>query len=289
MLVKKCNKCGVEKELNKFRRKKRNKDGRDNTCKECRNTAYTKKCEFCGSEYKTEKSKQKYCSIQCIGKANRGENNPRYTRVKVNCETCGKEIERHRYRLEENEHQFCSRECKYKGISKIYRGPKRYNYSLRVIECDNCGKQTMKKPTRMERNKHNFCSVECSADFISRYYRGSKRYNYNPHLTDEERKNNESRHNCRKYREWMSEVFEKHDYTCVITGIRGKGNLVAHHLDGWNWCIERRYDVSNGVVLREEIHDLFHKVYGYGDNTEEQFNEFKERYLNNEFEKRLIP
>ena len=34
------------------------------------------------------------------------------------------------------------------------------------------------------------------------------------------------------------------------------------------------------VCITEEIHKLFHKEYGYGDNTEEQWNDFTNKYEN---------
>ena len=50
----------------------------------------------------------------------------------------------------------------------------------------------------------------------------------------------------------------------------------SHHLDGYDWCKERRIDINNGVCLCENCHKEFHKIYGYGNNTKEQYIEFKE-------------
>lgn len=52
------------------------------------------------------------------------------------------------------------------------------------------------------------------------------------------------------------------------------GDLQAHHLDGYHWCVDRRYEINNGVTLCKECHYLFHNKYGNKNNTIEQFNEF---------------
>lgn len=54
--------------------------------------------------------------------------------------------------------------------------------------------------------------------------------------------------------------------------------LKAHHLDGYNWCKEKRFDISNGVTCCDRCHKLFHKIYGRGKNTKEQFIEFLQIY-----------
>ena len=107
--------------------------------------------------------------------------------------------------------------------------------------------------------------------------RGNKHPRYNPNKTDEERIAG------RKYiehREWSKLIKENANYTCDYCGKRG-GNLHTHHLDGHNWCKERRTDITNGVCLCEECHKKFHDTYGYGDNTEAQYIEFKQQEQQN--------
>lgn len=94
--------------------------------------------------------------------------------------------------------------------------------------------------------------------------------NWNPNLTDEEREQNRD---FKEYEEWRTSVYERDDYTCQCCGQRGD-RLNAHHKDGYNWCIERRLDVTNGVTLCKECHKEFHHIYGGKNNTEQQFEEF---------------
>lgn len=50
----------------------------------------------------------------------------------------------------------------------------------------------------------------------------------------------------------------------------------AHHLDGFHWCIEKRYDSNNLVTLCKTCHRDFHSAFGNRNNTKEQFLEFLE-------------
>jgi len=102
---------------------------------------------------------------------------------------------------------------------------------------------------------------------------GKNHYKYNHNLTEEER---EIGRKYPEYGEWRIEVYERDDYICIISGIRG-GDLVAHHLESYDKNIELRLVLSNGVTMSKEKHDLFHNIYGKGNNTTAQFQEFQER------------
>lgn len=93
---------------------------------------------------------------------------------------------------------------------------------------------------------------------------------YKPHLTEEHR---EIGRNDVKLRSWRKEIFERDDYTCYKCDVRG-GELNAHHINAYNVFPELRYAISNGVTLCASCHISFHKDYGFGYNTIEQFAEW---------------
>lgn len=98
---------------------------------------------------------------------------------------------------------------------------------------------------------------------------GENHPKWNPNITDEERK---IKRNYHEYSEWRSEVYKRDGYACICC--KTKGCIEAHHLNGYNWDREHRTDINNGVTLCEDCHNEFHNIYGRGDNTLEQFQEF---------------
>lgn len=93
---------------------------------------------------------------------------------------------------------------------------------------------------------------------------------WNPNISQEEREMKRSK--FPGYYEFVKEVMQRDYYMCQITG--KKGNIIVHHLNGYNWDKENRLNPDNAITLCEEVHRLFHNIYGYGDNTVEQFEEF---------------
>lgn len=102
---------------------------------------------------------------------------------------------------------------------------------------------------------------------------GKKHHGYNPNKTDEERMLGRYIIGGMSATKWRKEVFNRDNYTCLICNQYG-GALNAHHLDGWGWCKERRFDITNGVTLCVSCHNDYHKIYGKLNNTEEQFKEY---------------
>ncbi len=76
-----------------------------------------------------------------------------------------------------------------------------------------------------------------------------------------------------EYTEWRRSILERDNYTCQCCGQKG-GKLNIHHLDGYNWCVEKRFDIENGVALCISDHKDFHDKYGRGNNTREQYEEW---------------
>lgn len=115
--------------------------------------------------------------------------------------------------------------------------------------------------------------------------------------------------------DWKQESMKFHNYTCVLSN---KNFDEIHHLTSFkeiinitlteldfsktktleeysddeleilrNKVIEINDSFGLGVCLTKDVHKLFHDLYGYGDNSPEQFEEFSNRYRNGEFNELL--
>ncbi len=93
-----------------------------------------------------------------------------------------------------------------------------------------------------------------------------------------------------KYKEWRDNIFKKYNYTCQISHVRGT-TLHVHHIVSLFKLIKQYnitkeniqnydniiYDLNNGIVITDELHNLFHSEYGV-ETDYLMLNEFKELY-----------
>lgn len=107
---------------------------------------------------------------------------------------------------------------------------------------------------------------------------------------------------------WKKKCLRKANYTCDITG--QQGDIVIHHLHNFSEIVKqastntnipiyntikeyteeereklfieilRLHEEDNGVVILRTLHNKFHSIYGTRNNTKEQYEQFKENYLN---------
>ena len=157
---------------------------------------------------------------------------------------------------------------------------------------------------------HNQGCRECYKEKMSEMFSGEKGSNWQGGLTPI------TKYLRKCLTDWKKDSMRNCNYKCVITG---ENFNAIHHLYGFNKivkeifietdlivkskvldytdeelkiikdkCIELHNKYPLGICLTSEIHNLFHSIYGTGDNISEQFYEFKERYNSGEFDTKLI-
>ena len=161
---------------------------------------------------------------------------------------------------------------KFNRLTVVASAPKRLADGSAMWKCVcECGKQSVVRADALLRGTIKSCG--CLTKEMIKLRSGIKHHNYNPLLTDEEREKNRYQLFGKNLASWRKEVFMNDNYSCVSCGVIS-GSLNAHHLDSWDWCIEKRFDVTNGKTLCVQCHSSFHKKYGYGKNTSCQFMKF---------------
>jgi 5-methylcytosine-specific restriction endonuclease McrA len=78
-----------------------------------------------------------------------------------------------------------------------------------------------------------------------------------------------------KHIKWAKLVKEHDNYKCIVCG-NGNTYLHSHHLNSYDMFVNDRYNVSNGATLCVNCHSAFHRIYGRGNNTKYQFEQFAE-------------
>ena len=152
---------------------------------------------------------------------------------------------------------------------KVSDLPKGSNTKVKVC-CDYCGKRyemNYNDYNRYLHNGENYCKT-CGKKILNS---GENNGKWNSNKTDEEREIGRA---YPKYTEFIKKVLIRDEYTCQCCGKESHGNIEVHHLDGYDWCVEKRTDETNGITLCKKCHSNFHSIYGKGNNTKEQFEEW---------------
>ncbi len=235
-------------------------------CKKCRKYGSTKKltyekvkqyfedhdCELFETEYKNDRTPMKFRCDCGNKKCKITFNNFRAGQKCMECSGNKK------FTYEEVRQYFEDHNCELLEIKYINsQTPMEYR-------CD-CGNDKCK--IRFADFKSGSRCKECAIERVS----GKNHHHYNFDLTDEERKR---KRNSPEDIKWRKDVFERDNYTCQYCRDNKGGNLNAHHLESYDINVELRLVVSNGITLCEKHHIEFHKKYGYGNNTTEQFEEY---------------
>lgn len=198
--------------------------------------------------------------------------------------SCGEKINHIWYVAIKNSEQYLCDECNKKRLNKKFKTDWNTvvnlfkenqcvllskesdfsNYKSKLKYIATCGHFHETSLGSFKKSKYHMCK-ECSVIMNS----GKFAYNWNGGYDNE-------RTRFRKtfeYKNFVRQVLKRDNYTCLCC-ITKSGDLNVHHLDGYNWCEEKRTDINNGITLCKKCHEDFHLLYGRGNNTKEQFFEW---------------
>lgn len=190
-------------------------------------------------------------------------------------------------------------------------GKNKHGNYMWLCQCE-CGNKVIVRGGALVRQTGNTISCGCykseRMSLWSSEHKGEQHYNWQGGITTI------AKHLRILTKQWDKDVRKAYNKKCALTGVKCTArNSAVHHLYGFNMIVldahtthnievksqvkdyteeelklledyvsEWHRDTSNGVLLCDEVHKLFHQIYEYGNNTPEQFEEFKQRYLNGE-------
>ncbi|WP_455815877.1 HNH endonuclease [Clostridium butyricum] len=138
-------------------------------------------------------------------------------------------------------------------------------------KCDCCGEILDISYSVYYRYVHKDGKYYCNHCNNKVFNSGQNNTSYNPNKTEDERIKGRIDNDLK---EFVKKVMRRDGYTCKCCGKKINHDGVVHHLDGYNWCKEKRTDETNGITLCETCHKNFHLKYGNGNNIKEQFEEW---------------
>lgn len=188
-------------------------------------------CEHCGKEfmrtigYVRNQEKRfgpiRFCSLECHN-ADQKEH-----RVLVECSGCGKEMYVPKFKLNNSEGIYCSKQCQ-------------LEHHTVEITCENCGKKVRTRKCRFDSGQ-KYCSSKCYHEArLKEYEVYSKLHN--------------SLMKTKLYKLWRNSALERDSYKCTECGTTT--NLHVHHKVHMI-TICRKYDYNRKAIMKsEEFNDI---------------------------------
>jgi hypothetical protein len=228
-----------------------------------------KTCKICGREFDA-KGNAKCCSSEC-SKINR-KNSNRESDRKWRENNPDKYSESQRKWYENNRDKVCESSRKWQQNNPDKVRERNHKYYL-----NNCEKECERQKKWRDDNPeyiHNY-QKKLISEFCEQYSGDLEQVLENiPNAAWYIRE--------AKMQVWFGESYAdgmiakiKSTPVCEVTG--ESNNLVIHHLYSFNTHPELGNDVANMVRITGTVHDDFHKIYGYGNNTPEQWCEFLQK------------
>ena len=292
-IMKVCTHCGELKHINKYYKDKQKQDNLSSRCKKCiyikKDIVKNKKAKRCVLEQEFLGMKFGFLTVESINREH--EKNDKHIYYNCKC-ICGKNVVVPKTLLKNGKRTSCG--CKgennLKGkthymLTAVSNAYHKEDGMLYIDVVCSCGKEkTIPKQYFFNDNVKSCGHYNKEKEGL----KGEKHPNWNPNLTEKDRKANNSRSSEKMYRNTRKLVLKRDDYTCQCCGKKNKKGMRVHHLNSFSTHKNERYDLNNLITLCDHCHDIqfkgsFHNIFGNGNNTKEQFEEFKQRYHNKEF------
>lgn len=159
-------------------------------------------------------------------------------RIKLNCEYCGKEIEKIPSHAKKVKLHFCNMKCqgKYASENDLKKGKNNGHYNTITVPCNGCGKPVSKAKSLIKRRNNRVYCKNC----VHLVRQGKKGF-YVGYPKDF---NAKLRHNIRKRDNFTCQLYSAHQDNC--------GTLHVHHID---------YNKNNNST--KNLISLCNKCHGY--------------------------
>lgn len=164
----------------------------------------------------------------------------------------------------EKKSNYCSKRCWY--VSTEYK--EKQDKMVELARLKNVGRPSWLKGKKMTKEHRMHLSLAWDYDKhitrernkkIGDAHRGEKSINWKGGITPENHKIRCSS----EYADWRKSVFERDNFTCSMCGVRGGGDLHAHHIKPFAHFPELRLDINNGETLCEKCHRETHKTMSF--------------------------